>query len=296
MFNFKARDFFLAGFILGAIIAAVIIFSILIFQSRSTAAEAPATVPEEPTRVVEAPTVAPEAPTRFVPTPVETDSRSGLHYILFNPTKPPLDNVNVRQALRFAIDRGRLAEIALELDPELMNTYSTGTMAPGFMQPVGLQDELMLPYEPERAREMLDEAGLGDLTLVVAIPPGQDWLYELYSEMWAPLNINLDPVELDEQGVAESMLGQEVDVYLSPARRLPTDPTVYYPAILNPFYQLSAEGGELAEIMDAADSLVGAMADNPESRDRAITELEQIVVGDGALVIPVFRFGPAERE
>jgi polar amino acid transport system substrate-binding protein len=41
MFNFKARDFFLAGFILGAIIVAVIILSILIFQSRSAVAEEP---------------------------------------------------------------------------------------------------------------------------------------------------------------------------------------------------------------------------------------------------------------
>jgi hypothetical protein len=77
---------------------------------------------------------------------------------------------------------------------------------------------------------------------------------------------------------------------------LATDPTAYYPAILDPFYQLSANSGELAEITQIVDLLVSEMADNPESREEIIIELEQIVVGERALVIPVFRFGPAERE
>lgn len=41
MFNFKARDFFLAGFILGAIAVALIMLSILLFQSRSAVAKEP---------------------------------------------------------------------------------------------------------------------------------------------------------------------------------------------------------------------------------------------------------------
>jgi ABC-type transport system substrate-binding protein len=210
MFNFKARDFFLAGFILGAVIVAVIMLSILIFQSRSTTSEVLEPVPDEPTRIVEEATVAPEKPTVRPTTTraVDPDALSGLQYVLLNPTKPPLDDVNVRQALRFAIDRGRLAEIALEVDRELMNTYPTGTMAPGFMQPPGLQDELMQPYDPERARALLEEAGLDGLELFAAVPPGQTWLYEVYADMWAPLNVNLDFAELDEQKAAEAKGGR----------------------------------------------------------------------------------------
>jgi ABC-type transport system substrate-binding protein len=297
MFNFKARDFFLAGFILGAIIVAAIILSILIFQSRSAAAEEP--VPEEPTQVAEVPTEAPEEPTATpcVTRPIESDSLIGLHYILFNPTKPPVDDVNVRQALRYTIDRGRLAKIAIDRDPGLMNTYPTGTMAPKFMQPKGLQDELMRSYDPEKARallgELLGEAFFDDgLTLVAAMPPGQESFLEDYRKMWAELGITLEEVAVPVQDVAIKM-PSSAHIFLSPPQRLSTDPGNYYGPILSPIFEL-ANTDELERMWPEVDGWLGQIQRNPESRDEAITNLESSLIEDEALIVPVFGFGPAE--
>jgi len=298
MFNFKARDFFLAGFILGAIIVAAIILSILIFQSRSAAAEEP--IPEEPTRVVEEPTAVPEEPT-VMPTAtraVDPDAFiGGLHYILLNPTKPGLNNIEVRQALRSAIDRGSLAQIAIDKKPELMNTYPTGTMAPRFMQPEGLQDELMLRYDPESAREMLREAGWANkLDLYAAIPAGYTWLGGGYFSMWEPLDLAFDFEVMNEEGAIEAMSKQVVGVYMVPARQFSTEPASYYRAILHPLEELSDKSDELAKIMADANSWISQMEANPGSPEEAINGLERLIVEQQALIIPVFRFGPAERE
>lgn len=303
MFNFKARDFFLGGFILGAIAVALIMLSILLFQSRSTAAKEPEPLPEEPTRAVEESTRAVEEATMAPeePTVEPTATRAidpdaiGLHYILLNPTRPDLSNIEVRQALRYAIDRSAVAQEAISNMPELMNTYPTGTMAPKFMQPEGLQNDLMLPYEPKRTQRMLEVAGWADnVDLYTAMPAGYPWLADRYWEMWDPLGIAFDYEELNEQGAIEAM--SRVGVYMIPVQRYSTDPASYYRAILHPFEELSDESPELAEIMKAANFWIRQMEANPQSPTEAIDGLERLIVEQEALIIPVFRFGPAEYE
>lgn len=76
-------------------------------------------------------------------------------YLGFNTTQPPLDNVRVRQAIAYAIDRDTIihdlllgqAKIANSILPEESWAYSPGQK---------------YNYDPEKAKQLLDQAGFRD--------------------------------------------------------------------------------------------------------------------------------------
>lgn len=76
--------------------------------------------------------------------------------IHLNAGEPPLDDVRVRQALNYGIDRETILETLLEGAGQLMN----GPTAPGIF---GYNPDIEpYPYDPEKARELLAEAGYAD--------------------------------------------------------------------------------------------------------------------------------------
>jgi len=87
-------------------------------------------------------------------------------YIGFNVRKPPLDDVRVRQALAMAIDKQALASVVLR---DLVRP-ANGILPPGMP---GYNPNLQgLPFDPQRARQLLDQAGgparLQGLTLLTS--------------------------------------------------------------------------------------------------------------------------------
>jgi oligopeptide transport system substrate-binding protein len=75
------------------------------------------------------------------------------HYVGFGVTRPPFDNPRVRQALALAIDRQTLAEVH-------MRGYASPATG-GFVPPgmPGHSPGIGLPYDPQRARQLLADAG-----------------------------------------------------------------------------------------------------------------------------------------
>ncbi|AHG18227.1 ABC transporter substrate-binding protein [Chania multitudinisentens RB-25] len=92
--------------------------------------------------------------------------RPGMNiaYLAFNTRKPPLDNLQVRQAISLAINNQRLmqsiyygtAETAASLLPRASWAYDN--------------EADITEYNPARAREMLREAGVGPLDLTLWVP------------------------------------------------------------------------------------------------------------------------------
>jgi ABC-type transport system substrate-binding protein len=83
---------------------------------------------------------------------VEQFPGSNLNHITFNTKEAPLDNVKVRQAIAYAIDRQAIIEalllgqgkIAHSILPEESWAYTPGTT---------------YQYDPAKAKQLLDEAG-----------------------------------------------------------------------------------------------------------------------------------------
>jgi oligopeptide transport system substrate-binding protein len=74
-------------------------------------------------------------------------------YMGFDVSQPPFDDVRVRRAFALATDREALAEVVLRGH----SAPATGGFIPPGMP--GHSPRLVLPYEPERARQLLAEAG-----------------------------------------------------------------------------------------------------------------------------------------
>lgn len=85
---------------------------------------------------------------------VLSEPSMNLGYIALNCSVPPLDNPRVRLALCYAIDREFLTDVLFNRT----SVIATGIIPPGML---GYDENLPgWPYNPQRARELLKEAGL----------------------------------------------------------------------------------------------------------------------------------------
>lgn len=79
--------------------------------------------------------------------------------------KPPFDKVEVRQALRLAIDRKKCVEVALD------GRGTVGNDLFGPSHPSYARDIPQREYDPEAARKLLDKAGIGELEVELVTAP-----------------------------------------------------------------------------------------------------------------------------
>ena len=80
----------------------------------------------------------------------------GTFYIVFDVTRPPFDDARVRRAFVHALDRHALVKDVLGDD----SVAATGGFVPQGMP--GHTPGIALPYDPQRARQLLAEAGYPD--------------------------------------------------------------------------------------------------------------------------------------
>ena len=84
---------------------------------------------------------------------LEIRSTTGFSWMGMNMEHAPYDNIKVRQAIQFAIDRQSIIEAAYFG----AGAVSTGLIAPGVL---GWRDLEPHPYDPDKARQLLADAGV----------------------------------------------------------------------------------------------------------------------------------------
>jgi hypothetical protein len=114
----------------------------------ATEGEMPELAPPTPT-VTPLPTLSPTA-----------EVSAAIMFYGFNTAKPPFDNRMVRQAFALALDREALAALANAWkSSEEVNYFPATTMTPPHVLGRNLYGQVGLTYNPDRARELLDQAG-----------------------------------------------------------------------------------------------------------------------------------------
>lgn len=103
-----------------------------------------------------------EADDRFT---VSAGTTEGDTILSINNKRAPLDDVRVRRAIAHAIDREALIDAVMSGYGEPIGSH----FPPHHPAYVDLTD--MYPYDPEKARSLLQEAGAEGLELVIKLPP-----------------------------------------------------------------------------------------------------------------------------
>jgi peptide/nickel transport system substrate-binding protein len=90
---------------------------------------------------------------------------NGETILAINNSRKPLDDVRVRQAISYAIDKKAVNEIAESGFAQIIGTHSS----PNDPWYLDLSDTYQ--YDPDKAKELLQEAGVSDLKLTLQVPP-----------------------------------------------------------------------------------------------------------------------------
>ena len=140
---------------------------------------------------------APETVAQFENDPrfrVVIGATEGETILAMNNGKPPLDNVKVREAIAHAIDRQAVIDGAM---------FGYGTPIGTFLSPAN-PDYVDLTaqsnYDPEKAKALLAEAGVTDLTLSLKLPPVEGYARrggEIIANQLAAVGIKTETTNLE---------------------------------------------------------------------------------------------------
>jgi len=142
---------------------------------------------------------------------IRVDPYIGIYYYRFNLNHPPLDNRKVREALTLSIDKGQIIENI---------TRGGQTPATGFTPP-GMEGYEVLGrvhYDPERARELIAEAGypggkgFPEVEILFNTLEAHRDIAEAIQDMWR-----------DTLGIRVRLVNQEWKVYIPSVQNLNYD-------------------------------------------------------------------------
>lgn len=121
------------------------------------------------------------------------------YYYGFMVNKPPFDNVLVRKAFSYAIDRQTLIDTLLKGEQQPANSFT----GPGIFGNVAGDPDIGILYDPEKAKELLAEAGYPDgagfpqVTLMLNQSEAHMQIAQAIQAMWKEV-LNVD-VNIEQQ-------------------------------------------------------------------------------------------------
>ncbi|MET0143446.1 MAG: ABC transporter substrate-binding protein [Ilumatobacteraceae bacterium] len=195
------------------------------------------------------------------------------------PTKPPLDNVDVRRAISMAIDREKIVELtnggvgepASDLWPSDHPYYNPD-----------LGD--IWGYHPEEAKELMDSTGVGNITVESYVPINYPW--EQMNEVIRTdlAEIGVDYVSVPSQNVlADFVEAQKPGFLLVPGSRVGVDKYLRYYA--DDAAQNICKGDYNATIVEPANAIAGLDPSDPAVA-AGFREIDQYIA-DNVLLTPL---------
>lgn len=139
---------------------------------------------------------------------LQTQSELQYFYIVQNRARAGQDDLALRQAMLHGLDREGICE-------SLLFGYCQVTdqpFPPGYYAYNESIDQLLYPYDPERARELMAEAGVESLELSMLTPAGLPTYPEVgqaIQAQWAELGINVELLPAQPAQLGEQMFANE---------------------------------------------------------------------------------------
>lgn len=206
-----------------------------------------------------------------------------VNWLSFNTAKAPLDNVKVRQALSYAIDKETMIDVVLEGRGQAVNSMLAPDMP-------GADNQLNLyPYDTEKAKAEMTAAGFPDGMALKLVGSGDasNKAAQMIQADFAKVNVTLDIEMMEFGALLDYLKGADHELHiLSYGAAGNPDSTMS-----NVFHsQSSAGSGNRANYKNpAADKLIEeARAEMDLTKRNAIyKELQALIMAD-APVVPLF--------
>ncbi|HNQ98970.1 MAG TPA: ABC transporter substrate-binding protein, partial [Trueperaceae bacterium] len=198
--------------------------------------------------------------------------------VAMNNTRPPFDDVRVRQAITMAIDKQAIVQGAM---------FGLGTVIGSHMspsEPYYIDLSNTYPYDPQRAKELLAEAGYADgLTIHFELPEPyviERRSGEVVAQMLRDIGINVE-LSVVEWGtwIQRIFLGGDYDMTII-GHSEPRDINVY----ANPGYYYHYDNPRIGELLGEAEA-----ADSTAAETAAYQEIAKIIANDA---VNVWLFSP----
>ena len=143
---------------------------------------------------------------------VHLDPSSRMDHMLINHANGPLGDARVRQALYYALDRQAVVDAV---------TFGHGKVANSFL-PAGAMyynpDNQDYPFDPEKAKALLAEAGVDELTLDFLITAGDsvhDQIGVIVKDQFGKAGIDVNLIKQEEGQQWESTVAGEYDISIN---------------------------------------------------------------------------------
>jgi peptide/nickel transport system substrate-binding protein len=140
---------------------------------------------------------------------VHLDPSTREDHLLINHSHPPLDQAAVRQALDFAIDKQAIIDAV---------TFGIGEVAYSFVPKGALYhyaENLQRPYDPEKAKALLAEAGVENPTLEYLVNAGDEvdeQIAVLLQQQLAQAGITVNLRKMDPSQTWDMLVAGEYDI------------------------------------------------------------------------------------
>jgi oligopeptide transport system substrate-binding protein len=233
--------------------------------------------------------------------PLEKTARPGTGYLGFNTQKPPFDVPTVRQAFAAATDRSAILALIEKYQPE-RNAKEAYTLTPPEILGRDLKGDVGIPYDPQRAKELLAEAGYTDLTVFPSVTiftratgageyPGLPLLtLEAVAESWREVFGIEVIVAATNESLEERFDSNPPDAFRLAWAADYNDPDNFIGELFNPDGDFHGEYN-YGQFSDSSfNTLVNKAADlnNPEMRQKLYIQAEQVLIEEQAAIIPLF--------
>ncbi len=132
---------------------------------------------------------------------------SGLSAIVINTAKPPLDDIRVRQALRYAINMQEFADTLYDgLWKPAKDPYGPGSF-------VQCGDSGTLPYDPAKAKALIQAYGkpINVRYMITAEPRGRAY-GQVFQEYWKAVGVDVSLVEVDQTTFVTKSFQRDFDI------------------------------------------------------------------------------------
>jgi peptide/nickel transport system substrate-binding protein len=173
---------------------------------------------------------------------VDMTDPGSFNTLHINLTRPPFDDLRVRQALATAIDRDMLAN-ALAPMAKPSWTLSPPSYPTGWVHD-DLPEDLRYDYDPDRARALLAEAGHPDgITFEASVSQREDYrsIMLILQEMMRPAGIDMQLNILDHSAY-QSMIREDANTLSLVSTSFPPVPLDYYSRYLSSIAEVKSDG------------------------------------------------------